>query len=312
MTTAAPPQASAASDGGRARLPDRSDTATSADGVRITFDVFGDATPTLVLLPSAPIVHSRQWKAQVPYLARHFRVVTFDGRGNGRSDRPTDPEAFAIPRLVDDLRAVLDASETRTAVLVTLCMDGLWPSIELAAAEPERVAGIVAFSVGVPFLTPPHPHWKANPFDGELTTDEGWAKHNAHYWRRDYRGWVEFFFGECLPEPHSTKPLEDIVGWAMDGSLDVMLAEAGAPIDRDRATMEAICRSVTRPMLLVHGTADQCQPIARGRRLAELTGAPLVEVAGAGHLIPARHPVLANLLIRDFVRSLEEAAPWRH
>ncbi len=46
------------------------------------------AIETLLLLPPWSIVHSRFWKLQVPYLARHFRVITFDGRGNGRSDRP--------------------------------------------------------------------------------------------------------------------------------------------------------------------------------------------------------------------------------
>jgi hypothetical protein len=43
----------------------------------------------------------------------------------------------------------------------------------------------------------------------------------------------------------------------------------------------------------------------RARRLAEIRGAPLVVVEGANHMIPGRHPVLANLLIRDFVRSLK-------
>ena len=57
-------------------------------------------------------------------------------------------------------------------------------------------------------------------------------------------------------------------------------------------------------MLIVHGTEDTCQPIARSRRLSELTGAPLVVVEGADHMIPGRHPVLANLLIRDFIRSI--------
>ena len=42
----------------------------------------------------------------------------------------------------------------------------------------------------------------------------------------------------------------------------------------------------------------------RSYRLAELTGAPLVVVDGADHMIPGRHPVLANLLIRDFIQSL--------
>jgi len=87
-----------------------------------------------------------------------------------------------------------------------------------------------------------------------------------------------------------------------------MIAEAQVEFPFDRDAVEAICRSVRCPMLLVHGTEDTCQPIARARRLAEITGAPLVEVEGADHMIPGRHPVLANLLIRDFVRSLTEVA----
>ena len=54
------------------------------------------------------------------------------------------------------------------------------------------------------------------------------------------------------------------------------------------------------------GRRTRCQPLARARRLSELTGAPLVMVEGADHMIPGRHPVLANLLIRDFVRSLAQ------
>jgi pimeloyl-ACP methyl ester carboxylesterase len=280
----------------------------AGSGVRIAYEVFGAGEPTLVFLPSAPIIHSRQWKAQVPYFSRRHKVVSFDGRGNGRSDRPTDPDAYAVDRVLDDINAVLDATATERAVLVGLCGDAVWPAIRYSVREPERVLGIVAFAVGVPLLTPPHPHRVRWSFEDELPTDEGWAKLNRHYWRRDYAGFAEFFFGEVCSDPHSTKVIDDVVGWALDGSVDAMLADAAAPSSLTLEAVEATCHAVGCPMLIVHGTNDACQPVARARRLAEITGAHLVEVRGAGHLIPARYPVLANRLIHEFVRGLEGGA----
>jgi pimeloyl-ACP methyl ester carboxylesterase len=291
-------------DASRARYADEEGYA-ERDGVRLHFEIYGAGEPTIVLMPSTPIVHSRQWKAQIHYLSRHHRVITYDGRGNGRSDRPTDVASYTDDQLVEDRRAVLDATATDRAVLVGLCGDALWPAIQFAARCPDRVLGMVAFATGVPLLTPPHPRRVEYGFHDELETDEGWAKLNEHYWRRDYPGFVRFFFGELTSEPHSTKVLEDIVGWALDGSVDAMLAEGNVENPWTLEAVEAVCRDVRCPLLIVHGTNDHCQPVSRAYRLAELTGGRLVIVDGADHLIPARHPVLANLLIRDFVRSLE-------
>ena len=296
----------AAADGTRARLPVRSGVASGSDGVRIAWEEFGRGDPTIVLIPNAPIIHSRQWKGQIHFLSRFWRVVTYDGRGNGRADRPTDPAAYHDDRFVEDLVAVLDATDTREAVLVGLCVDGVWRSIRLAAEQPRRVLGIVAFAVGVPRLSPPQPHYvtASAVFDDELATTDGWAKMNRHHWLRDYPDYARFFFGETTSEPHSSKAIEDAVGWALDGSVDAMLAESEAEFPYDVVAVEAICRTVRCPMLLVHGSEDTCQLPARAHRLAELTGAPLVIVEGADHMIPGRHPVIANLLIRDFVRGL--------
>jgi pimeloyl-ACP methyl ester carboxylesterase len=295
-------------DGGRARLPVRSGFARGSDGVRLAWEEFGAGEPTIVLLPSAPIVHSRQWKAQIHFLSRFWRVITYDGRGNGASDRPVDPAAFHDDRMTEDILTVLDATATRQAVLVGLCVDGVWRSIRLAGEQPDRVLGIVAFSVGVPRLAPPMAHYVESSavFDDALPTSEGWAKHNRHHWLRDYPDFARFFFSQMTTEPHSTKAIEDAAGWAVDGDVEVMLAERGADFPFDLDAVEAACRAVRCPMLLVHGTEDRCQSIARAHRLVELTGAPLVVVEGANHMIPGRHPVLANLLIRDFVRRLVE------
>ncbi len=290
----------------RAVEPTEAAFATSPDGVRIAYEVFGAGDPTIVFLPSTPIIHSRQWKGQVPYFSRRHRVIAFDGRGNGRSDRPTEPDDYREGRIVGDIEAVMDATGTDAAVLVGLCSDGVWRAIELAAAKPERVLGIVSFAAGVPHMAPPHPFKVQWSFEDELPTDEGWAKMNLHYFRRDYPGFARFFFEEITSEPHSTKQIEDAVEWAVEGSVDAMIADSVLVQGFEQTAVEATCRAVQCPMLLVHGTEDTCQPVERSRRLSELTGAPLVEVEGADHMIPGRHPVLANLLIRDFVRSLAQ------
>jgi pimeloyl-ACP methyl ester carboxylesterase len=189
-------------------------------------------------------------------------------------------------------------------VLIGLCSDGVWRSLWFAADHPERVAGIVALSVGVPLIAPPHARGGVVRFDQELDSYDGWAKLNRHYWLRDYPGFVEFFFSEMLPEPHSTKQVEDCVGWALETSAEVMLAAVDAPFTLSKQEVEEICRQVRAPLLIVHGDDDRCQPHARAERLAELTGATLVTVQGAGHLLPARHPVKINLLIKDFLDHL--------
>ena len=79
----------------RAREPELSGF-IDHDGVKIAWDVYGDGDVTLLLLPTWTIVHSRFWKGQIAYLARHCRVVTFDGPGNGRSDRPLDPAPYGV------------------------------------------------------------------------------------------------------------------------------------------------------------------------------------------------------------------------
>ena len=77
----------------RVRQPDIEGT-IERSGVRVGYDVYADGEdrPWLVLLPSWAIVHMRQWKLQVPYLSRYFRVITVDrAETAARSVPPTLP-----------------------------------------------------------------------------------------------------------------------------------------------------------------------------------------------------------------------------
>ena len=76
---------------------------------------------------------------QVPYLARHCRVLTFDPRGNGRSDRPTQGKAYAEYEFAADAIAVMDATQTDSAIIVRFSL-GAQRALLLAANHPLRTS----------------------------------------------------------------------------------------------------------------------------------------------------------------------------
>jgi pimeloyl-ACP methyl ester carboxylesterase len=283
----------------RAREPD-TEGYIDRGGVKLHWEVFGDGEPTLLLLPTWTIIHARFWKAQVPYLARHFRVVTYDGPGNGRSDRPLEAGPYGCEEQARAADVVLDATGTDRAVLVSLSMGALW-ALWLMANRPERVLGSVFIGASVP-LGPGYDD-REQPFEEPYTSTEGWAKYNRHYWLDHYQDFLEFFFSQCFTEPHSTKPIEDSVGWGLETAPEVLIAESHAPWPGE-ATVRGWCAASRCPVLVVHGDQDQISPLRRGRALAEATGGALVVLKGAGHIPMARDPVKVNLLLREFVESL--------
>ena len=144
--------------GARARTADLVGRVRTSDGLTLPWEVHGDGPTTIVFLPANPISHSRLWKAQIHYLARRHRVVVYDGRGNGDADLPDASGLWDGAWRADDCVAVLDATETERAVLVGICGDGVWPSLQVADAHPERVLGIVAIGTGVHHLAPAPAH----------------------------------------------------------------------------------------------------------------------------------------------------------
>jgi pimeloyl-ACP methyl ester carboxylesterase/predicted glycosyltransferase len=284
----------------RARYPD-AEGFIERDGVKIGYEVFGAGEPTILLLTSWAIVHARQWKFQVPYLARRFRVITVEGRGNGRADRPKAAEAYLDREYVDDAVAVLDATGADRAVIVGLSMGGRH-ALQLAAWYPERAAGVVAFGAALPWPIPPD---FAEPKDSY----QGWEKANLHYWLADYRGWVEFFMSQVFTEPHSTKQREDGVAWGLETTAETLLLTGPGVTEPDVDAAEAICQQVRCPVVIVHGDQDEVVPYETGAALARWTGGQMVTIRGGGHALTMRDPVQANLLIRGFAESLGPSAP---
>ena len=292
----------------RARYPD-SDGYVERDGIKLFYEVYGEGEPTVLLLPTWSIIHSRFWKMQIPYLARHCRVLTFDGRGNGRSDRPLDSSAYAETEFALDALAVMDATQTRETILVSLSL-GAQRALLLAGSHPDRVSGAVFIGASLP-STAGHARRTGYSFEDPLETEEGWAKYNSHYWRRDFEKFLQFFFEQCFTEPHSTKQIEDCVGWGLETTPETLIATAEAPGLDTAEEFQAAAARVRCPVLVIHGVEDAISPHSRGAALAEATRGKLVLLEGAGHIPLARDPVKINLLLRDFIAPRSTPSTWR-
>jgi pimeloyl-ACP methyl ester carboxylesterase len=289
---------------GPVRAPDTSGYAVR-DGVRLYYEVHGSGPVTLLLLAPWAITHSRIWKLQLPYLARHFRVVSYDARGNGRSDRPVGAAAYADDELLADALAVLDRTDTDRAVGVGFSMGGR-ALLRLAAEHPGRVSGALFVAPALPM--PPAPSADLD-FTVERESYEGWQKWNAHHWRRDLPDFAEFFFGQAIPEPHSTRQREEAVAWALETDAETLVATK-AP-DRPSISPEHARSCAARvgcPSLVVHGDRDRIVPAATGRALADWLGCPFHLVVGGGHCVQVRHPVWFNLLARRFAEQATAGA----
>jgi pimeloyl-ACP methyl ester carboxylesterase/predicted glycosyltransferase len=291
-------------------------------GVKIHYEVHGWAGPTILLMPTWTIVHKRIWKLQLAYLARHHRVVVYDGPGNGQSDRPTHPAPYEQETQVAYALAVLDATNTDKAVVVALSKAANW-ALQLAAEHGSRVLGTVLIGPAVALGDPVGPRAAHTLLDGpapevdasrtaQIQADppDHWAKYNWQYWLEHYEDFLWFFMGKCFTEPHSTKAVDDGVGWGLDTTGSVLVADSQASRP-GRKQLEAWCAQITTPLLTIHGDDDQVIPLVRGERVTELTGGELVVLAGGGHIPLARDPVQVNLLIHEFAERFRPAAPKR-
>jgi pimeloyl-ACP methyl ester carboxylesterase len=266
----------------------------------VHYQVFGAGGRTVLLLPTWSVVHSGIWAEQVPHLVERYTVVAFDGRGNGSSDRPTGPAAYSDWEFAADALAVLDAVGAADAAVVSMS-GGAASGLILAASAPERVAASIFIAPGLS-LTPPYPERAAASaqFDEPQPSYDGWLKFNRHYWHDDWRGFLEFFSAKCFSEPDSADEIRQWVEMGLETSPEVILdtIEADGP---DADEERRLIASLTRPVLVIHGTDDQVIPLARSEELARLTGGTLAVIEGSGHEPQYRHAREVNRWLDSFL-----------
>jgi pimeloyl-ACP methyl ester carboxylesterase/predicted glycosyltransferase len=264
------------------------------DGVKIWYAVWGDSGPWIAFAPPFQIVHSQMLKGTVPYLSRHFRVITTDGRGNGRSDRPMGQDAYSFDHFYADFVAVLDAVGAERAALVGISAAALI-ALRLAAEQPQRVTHVIT----------------AGGLADSLPSDEKLAKRlkmEGELLRSDWPAYVDWFMNTIFNEPHSTKPYEDGVhyGWATNAEWLNWCRNAWMSTD-----VRELARRVSCPTLVIHGEHDWRVPYAKGQEIHALVpGSKMLTIAGGGHVTAARDPVVFNRALREFVAGAPRQRTW--
>lgn len=258
----------------------------------------GGDGPALVLLngwSASGLAWPRDW---IRELERSFRVIRIDNRGSGYSRFAETP--FTMPDLANDVAAVLDAVDVRTATVAGMSMGGMIAQ-EFALRHPDRLDGLVLIAT-----RPPAPAYAAPKKSGMLLDLVGPPRRGETLEVYLTRLWSSAT-GDGFAEREPGLIAELVRQIAAQPTPRVMLMHQFRAVS-GWAHAERLA-SIQVPTLIVHGAEDRLLHVLNGRRLDELIpAARYVELPGVGHLPPLEAPDLLLAEMVDVAAS-EDPAP---
>jgi pimeloyl-ACP methyl ester carboxylesterase len=255
-------------------------------GIAIAWRRYGNGPETILFIPTWNFVDSRVQRHQVDGLRDRFRVVTYDARGSGQSDRPSAGYRFADH--LEDALAVLDATETAAASVVAASA-GTHVAVLLAHRYPDRMRRLV-------LIAPPMDVPSDDGLDSPAETEHGAPPPD---WRTDYSAFVPWFISAAFPEPGSETTIAEIVELALDAD-HAMLLQQERELDWDEAPRHL--QGVRCPTLVIHGTADRTLDLDSVKAVASsIPGADLALLHGLGHRPDISRPAIVNPILGDFL-----------
>ncbi len=287
--------------------------------VNIAYQVLGSGPPDLVVVPGS-ITHLEVMREEPDHermlrrLASFARVIVFDKRGTGLSDRSPGPEVATLETRMDDVRAVMDAVGSEHAALFGTS-EGAPMSALFAATYPERATALVLYGSWARQDTDPE---EVRAWEAAVPTDWGTEE-------RARRALALF----------APSRMHDAAEVRWLARLTRLGASPGAAVDffrmNDAIDVRSVLGAVHTPTLVIHRSGDRAVDVAKGREVAELIPqARYVELSGADHFpwvgdcealigeieefvtgvrhAPDPERVLATVLFTDIVRSTEHAS----
>jgi non-heme chloroperoxidase len=264
-------------------------------------DTGGTGRP-VILIHGWPLT-GESWVDQVDALqAAGYRVITYDRRGFGRSDKPL--VGYTYEALSNDLSALLEALDLADVTLVGFSMGGGEVASYCARYGVARLRSAVFASSVTPYML----HTKDNP-DGPLTVKQAAQMAASLTANKDafYDGFVTDFFsaaGDLKVSDDQRKAALDMCHQAGKAAALACLGTFG------HTDLREDLAKVSVPSLVIHGDGDQTVPFeGSGKRTHEaLAGSRLHVIAGGPHGINVSHAdefneVLLKFLDEDFAQS---------
>jgi 3-oxoadipate enol-lactonase len=270
--------------------------------IDLYYEEQGSGYPLLLIMGLA--ADSQAWLFQVPELAKHYRTISFDNRGVGRSSKPGGP--YAIDAMADEAAGLLDVLEIERAHVVGVSMGGMIAQ-ELVLRHPSRVRGLVLA------CTFPEPDAYIHRTREQSLTELGGSVGPEGQVQIDVskidpmmvfqnlmpRVFTPAFLMSDLPK------LMQLFGGALQWgfSMDAILAQVGATMGH--RTTDRL-HQITAPTLVITGDADLLIPPGNSDILArEIPNARLVKVPGGSHGFNFETPELFNREVLTFLSAVD-------
>ena len=264
----------------------------ATDGTRIHYEVTGKSGATPVLMIQGLGASKNAWNLQRIAMATRFRIISFDNRGAGRSDKPTEP--FTLEQMADDALAVLDAAGIETAHVVGASMGGVISQI-VAVKYPHRVRSLTLVCTAC----------RNHPWRQELL--QSWAK------TAEEKGMIEVGkeAAQWVMSPRSFRRLVPAFTWM--GPLAALRPRHSfvSQIDAILNTREDLVdqlSTITAPTMVIVGNQDILTPRGDSEEIAErIPDAELVVISGAAHGLMMEHSSTFNKILIEFLQRTELA-----
>jgi len=266
--------------------------ATAPDGVCIHYAVTGRPGAPPILMIQGLGADKHGWTMQRLAFAPFYRVIAFDNRGAGRSDKPET--GYSLEQMADDAIAVLDHARIESAHVMGASMGGAISQI-LAVQHPQRVRSLTLVCTACR-----HHPWRRELLTewADTATDAGMGamSHTAMRW---------------VIGPRSLRRFSPALGWlgplAFSRPAYAFVGEVRAILDADMdADLEL--PKLRMPTLVVVGNQDVLTPRGDSEELAELIpGAELVVISGAAHGLMVEHFTTFNRIVLEFLSRVRRA-----